>query len=110
MPGSATVDEVMEAFVLAWELKCKGITIYRDGSKGEQVLNVGEGSSKLKAKNSKPQLKTQNYSYQSGGGKEKSAGSSKQLVADTCPECGGKLMMQEGCMTCASCGYSACSV
>ncbi len=27
--------------MLAWDLGCLGITIFRDGSKGEQVLNVG---------------------------------------------------------------------
>ena len=26
-----------------------------------------------------------------------------------CPKCNGSLIMQEGCMTCPSCGYSKCS-
>jgi ribonucleoside-diphosphate reductase alpha chain len=41
LPNGATYDDVREAYRLAWNLGCLGITIFRDGSKGEQVLNVG---------------------------------------------------------------------
>jgi len=47
LPGSATVDEVAKAYVLSYELGCKGITIYRDGSKGVQVLNIGTKEEKI---------------------------------------------------------------
>ncbi len=37
----ATLDEIKEAFILAYKLGCKGITVYRDRSRESQVLSVG---------------------------------------------------------------------
>ena len=42
MPQQATEDEVMSVYVLAWETGCKGVTVYRDGSKADQVLSTAE--------------------------------------------------------------------
>jgi ribonucleoside-diphosphate reductase alpha chain len=41
LPNDASEDDVAAAYKLAWELGCLGITVFRDGCKGEQVLNVG---------------------------------------------------------------------
>ncbi|MET0487510.1 MAG: adenosylcobalamin-dependent ribonucleoside-diphosphate reductase, partial [Candidatus Rokuibacteriota bacterium] len=41
LPNDATEEDVASAYRLAWELGCLGITVFRDGCKGEQVLHVG---------------------------------------------------------------------
>ncbi|MDH5794435.1 MAG: ribonucleotide-diphosphate reductase subunit alpha, partial [Candidatus Bathyarchaeota archaeon] len=42
MPNEARVEDVRKVYELAWKLKCKGVTVFRYGSKPEQVLYIGE--------------------------------------------------------------------
>jgi ribonucleoside-diphosphate reductase alpha chain len=41
LPESATEADVAAAYRQAWELGCLGITVFRDRSKGSQVLTIG---------------------------------------------------------------------
>jgi ribonucleoside-diphosphate reductase alpha chain len=42
LPADATPDDIREIYLAAYRLKCKGITIYRYGSKSQQVLSTGQ--------------------------------------------------------------------
>jgi ribonucleoside-diphosphate reductase alpha chain len=40
-PNEASEDDVTTTYMLAWNLKCKGITVYRSGSREKEVLTTG---------------------------------------------------------------------
>ena len=75
----ATVEDVRTAYLLAWKLGCKGVTVYRDRSKAAQVLQ----------------------SARSGQG--------DPVAAGICPECGGPIEHDSSCQHCLTCGWTLCS-
>ena len=40
MKNTATPDDICNAYIMAWRYHCKGITVYRDGSRASQVLTM----------------------------------------------------------------------
>ncbi|MBD3280737.1 adenosylcobalamin-dependent ribonucleoside-diphosphate reductase, partial [Candidatus Dojkabacteria bacterium] len=99
MPSSATVDDVQKAYMMAWDMDCKGITIYRDQSKQDQVIEFGD-----QKKGDKKVTKW---------GKKGTAGekSMRELKpGDDCPKCSSRLVSSEGCIKCLSCNFSLCTI
>ena len=46
LPKKASIGDVKRAYMLAWKNKCKGITVYRYGSREKQVLYLGNNNCK----------------------------------------------------------------
>jgi ribonucleoside-diphosphate reductase alpha chain len=101
MAHDARVEDIQDAFILAWKTGCKGITAYRDRSRKVQVLNVGKHSTATSHKSQATNKRDNKISLQAN-----------KLTSSfsECPQCGATIQFVEGCATCPSCAFSICSL
>ena len=94
---SATREDIEEAYILAYKSHLKGITVYRNNSRTFQPMNLKKEES-VKPEPEKITEETAEEYNPTG-----------EIKTITCPECGNKIEMAEGCFICLNCGYSGCS-
>ena len=127
MPYDVSADDVKAAYLLAHEMGLKGITVYRDSSRHEQVLHMTSENAK-KTFDTRPSEVVTDYvnTKITNSYVKKQVDNALRLIIpqevthqpqiieeekeeDLCPTCKNNLVFVEGCSLCIECGFSGCT-
>ncbi|HLA22084.1 MAG TPA: adenosylcobalamin-dependent ribonucleoside-diphosphate reductase, partial [Nitrosopumilaceae archaeon] len=128
MPNDVTADDVKASYLLAHELGLKGITVFRDGSRHEQVLHM-TGNDLQKTFQVTPSTYLTDYISKNITNAylksqiekalqikipdpevvpQQTQLTQEQMEERLCPACKNNLVFAEGCNICIECGYTGC--
>lgn len=127
MPYDVSADDVKAAYLLAHEMGLKGITVYRDSSRHEQVLHMTSENAK-KTFDTRPSEVVTDYVNTKiiNPYVKKQVDNALRLIIpqevthipqiveeekeeNLCPTCKNNLVFVEGCSLCIECGFSGCT-
>jgi len=127
MPYDVSADDVKAAYLLAHEMGLKGITVYRDSSRHEQVLHMTSENAK-KTFDTRPSEVVTDYvnTKITNPYVKKQVDNALRLIIpqevthipqiveeekeeNLCPTCKNNLVFVEGCSLCIECGFSGCT-
>ncbi|MHA1311263.1 MAG: adenosylcobalamin-dependent ribonucleoside-diphosphate reductase [Candidatus Helarchaeota archaeon] len=80
LPFETPLEKIKEIYIMGWKLGCKGVTVYRDKSRSEQVLTFGKKAIQEKNKEHCPDCGSMN------------------------------IIREGKCLICRDCGYSLCNL
>jgi len=114
-PADATIEHMKESYILAYELGCKDVTVFRDTSIKDQVLvapKKKEAKADVEAKKEAVQKAKAAIERESESGTLVMESGrdipTKKIAFKECPQCHGKVELKEGCVTCVECGWGIC--
>jgi len=118
MPNHVRPGDVKKAYILAYKTGCKGITIYRDGSKSQQVIYLPDSNG-----NNHEGIEIENNTKKMMNALGIDSDDNMELFKTkegiqeaknghkACPTCENKILKYEsGCVSCPSCGWSECII
>jgi ribonucleoside-diphosphate reductase alpha chain len=107
LPEEASIEEVENLYMYAWEQQLKGVTIYRENCDRAGILITDKAKSKQAPAIADIESLTiedlEDLIYEK---------SQKAILENpnVCPMCGGEMFHSGGCTECKDCAYSPCSI